>query len=160
MCENARARVRNAVEEVGGYDYYEEKRASIESGRDYIKKLNAETDAGTEKESCGILTSVTATPDAIHRPLLFLWWVFCVRAVGGNPPSGTPKTRDGPVKPLFHQFYRDFYRIRAMVGPGIFIGVDFAGVRRGKEHTPMDQYCADRGVQPLKCTLFFDKIRL
>ncbi len=26
------------------------------------------------------------------------------------------------------------------------IGVDFAGVRRGAEHTPMDQYCADRGV--------------
>lgn len=26
------------------------------------------------------------------------------------------------------------------------IGVDFAGVRRGREHTPMDQYCADRGV--------------
>ena len=26
------------------------------------------------------------------------------------------------------------------------IGVDFAGVRRGKEHTPMDQHCADRGV--------------
>lgn len=26
------------------------------------------------------------------------------------------------------------------------IGIDFAGVRRGKEHTPMDQYCADRGV--------------
>ena len=26
------------------------------------------------------------------------------------------------------------------------IGVDFAGVRRGKEHTPMDQYCADHGV--------------
>lgn len=26
------------------------------------------------------------------------------------------------------------------------IGVDFAGVRRGKEHTPMDQRCADRGV--------------
>lgn len=26
------------------------------------------------------------------------------------------------------------------------IGVDFAGVRRGKEHTPKDQYCADRGV--------------
>ena len=24
------------------------------------------------------------------------------------------------------------------------IGVDFAGVRRGKEHTPMDQYCANR----------------
>lgn len=26
------------------------------------------------------------------------------------------------------------------------IGIDFAGVRRGPEHTPMDQYCADRGV--------------
>lgn len=26
------------------------------------------------------------------------------------------------------------------------IGVDCAGVRRGKEHTPKDQYCADRGV--------------
>ena len=26
------------------------------------------------------------------------------------------------------------------------IGVDFAGVRRGKEHTPMDQHCADCGV--------------
>ncbi|OAM92393.1 Kynurenine formamidase [Pelosinus fermentans] len=26
------------------------------------------------------------------------------------------------------------------------IGIDCAGVRRGKEHTPKDQYCADRGV--------------
>ena len=26
------------------------------------------------------------------------------------------------------------------------IGVDFAGVRMGEEHTPMDQHCADRGV--------------
>lgn len=26
------------------------------------------------------------------------------------------------------------------------IGVDFAGVRNGKEHTPTDQLCADRGV--------------
>lgn len=26
------------------------------------------------------------------------------------------------------------------------IGVDFAGIRRGKEHTPIDQYCVDRGV--------------
>ena len=26
------------------------------------------------------------------------------------------------------------------------IGVDFAGVRNGKEHVPMDQYCADKGV--------------
>lgn len=26
------------------------------------------------------------------------------------------------------------------------MGVDFAGIRRGKEHTPKDQFCADRGV--------------
>ena len=26
------------------------------------------------------------------------------------------------------------------------IGIDFAGVRRGKEHTPTDQHCADKGV--------------
>ncbi len=26
------------------------------------------------------------------------------------------------------------------------IGIDFAGVRRGKEHTPKDQHCADQGV--------------
>ena len=26
------------------------------------------------------------------------------------------------------------------------IGIDFAGVRRGKEHTPTDQYCADHDV--------------
>ena len=26
------------------------------------------------------------------------------------------------------------------------IGVDFAGIRNGVEHTPKDQYCADRGV--------------
>lgn len=26
------------------------------------------------------------------------------------------------------------------------IGIDFAGVRRGREHTPKDQQCADKGV--------------
>jgi kynurenine formamidase len=26
------------------------------------------------------------------------------------------------------------------------IGVDFAGIRRGSEHTPKDQYCAEKGV--------------
>lgn len=37
--------------------------------------------------------------------------------------------------------------IDALIDKGIsIIGVDFAGVRRGKEHTPKDQYCADHGV--------------
>lgn len=37
--------------------------------------------------------------------------------------------------------------IDALLAKGIsIIDVDFAGVRRGKEHTPKDQYCADHGV--------------
>ena len=37
--------------------------------------------------------------------------------------------------------------IDALLEKGVsIIGVDFAGVRRGPEHTPTDQYCADRGI--------------
>ncbi len=37
--------------------------------------------------------------------------------------------------------------IYALIERGVsIIGIDFAGVRRGAEHTPMDQYCADRGT--------------
>lgn len=37
--------------------------------------------------------------------------------------------------------------IDALIDKGVsIIGVDFAGVRRGKEHPCKDQYCADNGV--------------
>lgn len=37
--------------------------------------------------------------------------------------------------------------IDALLDRGVsVIGVDFAGVRRGREHTPADQKCADRGT--------------
>lgn len=37
--------------------------------------------------------------------------------------------------------------IAALAEKGVsIIGIDFAGVRRGKEHTQKDQYCADRGM--------------
>ncbi len=37
--------------------------------------------------------------------------------------------------------------IDALLARGVsIIGVDCAGVRRGREHTPKDQYCADNGV--------------
>lgn len=37
--------------------------------------------------------------------------------------------------------------IEALVDKGVsIIGVDFAGIRRGKEHVPIDRYCADRGT--------------
>ena len=38
------------------------------------------------------------------------------------------------------------------------IGIDFAGVRRGKEHTPMDQHCADQGVFIVENLCNLDKI--
>lgn len=37
--------------------------------------------------------------------------------------------------------------IDALLQAGVsIIGIDFAGIRRGKEHTPADQRCADRGA--------------
>lgn len=37
--------------------------------------------------------------------------------------------------------------IEALISRGAaMIGIDAAGIRRGPEHTPMDQYCADHGV--------------
>lgn len=37
--------------------------------------------------------------------------------------------------------------IDALLSKGVsIIGIDFAGVRRGQEHIPTDQRCADRGV--------------
>ena len=37
--------------------------------------------------------------------------------------------------------------IDALIAKGIsIIGIDFAGIRRGKEHTPKDQHCADNGI--------------
>ena len=38
------------------------------------------------------------------------------------------------------------------------IGIDFAGVRRGNEHTPMDQYCADNGVFIIENLCNLDKL--
>lgn len=42
---------------------------------------------------------------------------------------------------------RDGIVFEALLDRGVsIIGIDFAGMRRGPEHTPKDQYCADRGV--------------
>lgn len=38
------------------------------------------------------------------------------------------------------------------------IGIDCAGVRRGVEHTPKDQYCADRGVFIIENLCNLDKV--
>lgn len=52
------------------------------------------------------------------------------------------------TKPYFTehpQFSKEL--IKALIGKGVsIIGIDCAGVRRGKEHTPTDQYCADHGI--------------
>jgi len=53
---------------------------------------------------------------------------------------GTPEySKDHPQ--LSHEL------IRALVEKGVsIIGIDFLGARRGSEHTPTDQYCADHGT--------------
>ena len=38
------------------------------------------------------------------------------------------------------------------------IGVDCAGIRRGKEHVPIDQYCAERGVFVIENLCNLDKV--
>jgi kynurenine formamidase len=38
------------------------------------------------------------------------------------------------------------------------IGVDFAGIRRGKEHPPKDQYCADKGTFVVENLCNLDKL--
>ena len=49
--------------------------------------------------------------------------------------------------------------IYALVERGIsIIAVDFAGIRRGKEHVPIDQYCADRGVFVIENLFHLDTV--
>ncbi|MCP4401239.1 MAG: cyclase [bacterium] len=40
------------------------------------------------------------------------------------------------------------------------IGIDFAGVRKGEEHTPKDQYCADKGVFIVENLCHLDRVLL
>ena len=49
--------------------------------------------------------------------------------------------------------------IDALLVKGVsIIGVDCAGVRNGKEHTPMDQHCADHGVFIVENLCNLDKV--
>ena len=49
--------------------------------------------------------------------------------------------------------------IDALLDKGVsIIGVDCAGVRNGKEHTPMDQHCADHGVFIVENLCNLDKV--
>ena len=93
--------------------------------------------------------------------------VFDVRGVTGRDIGIGDIELDKVQKDMFVAFYSGFAEeegygskryfrehpqlspelIEALLEKGIsIIGIDFAGVRRGKEHSPMDQYCADRGV--------------
>jgi kynurenine formamidase len=49
--------------------------------------------------------------------------------------------------------------LEALLNKGIsIIGIDFAGVRRGKEHTTMDQHCADHGIFIIENLCNLDKL--
>ena len=93
--------------------------------------------------------------------------VFDISGVEGRDIGVSYVDLDSVKKDMFVAFYAGFIEetgyggakyfkdhpqlsnelIDALLEKGVsIIGVDFAGVRRGKEHTPTDQYCADRGV--------------
>lgn len=93
--------------------------------------------------------------------------VFDVTAVTGRDISSGDVNLDAVHSDMFVAFYSGFVEQEGYGGEVYFrnhpqlseelinklldkrvsiIGVDFAGIRRGEEHTPMDQYCADRGV--------------
>ena len=65
--------------------------------------------------------------------------MFVAFASGVEHPYGTPE--------YFHSHPQLTYElIDCLLARGVaVIGLDFAGIRRGREHTPTDQYCADRG---------------
>ncbi|MDX1359100.1 MAG: cyclase family protein [Clostridia bacterium] len=49
--------------------------------------------------------------------------------------------------------------INLLIDKGIsMIGIDFAGLRRGEEHTPMDIHCADKGVFIIENLCNLDKV--
>lgn len=93
--------------------------------------------------------------------------VFDVRHVTGRDIDISDVDLDAVCRDMFVAFYTG-YTDREIYGSAAYfsqhpqlsdalidalldkhisiIGVDCAGVRRGKQHTPKDQYCADRGV--------------
>lgn len=62
--------------------------------------------------------------------------------------TGYLDTREYGTRTYFAEHPQLSYElIDALLDKGIsIIGVDFAGIRRGREHTPIDQHCADRDV--------------
>ena len=73
---------------------------------------------------------------AIHKDMFAAFYTGFIEEVGyGNETyaKGHPQLSDELIEVLLE------------MGVSI-IGLDFAGVRRGREHTPKDQYCADRGT--------------
>lgn len=93
--------------------------------------------------------------------------VFDVSGVTGRDISSEDVNLDKVHSDMFIAFYSGFVEQEGYGGKVYFtehpqlseelieklldkhisiIGVDFAGIRRGEEHTPKDQYCADRGV--------------
>lgn len=93
--------------------------------------------------------------------------VFDVSQVEGRDIGLSDVDLDCVRKDMFVAFYTGFIEKEGYGGSAYFsehpqlsddligalldkhisiIGIDFAGVRRGREHTPKDQDCADRGV--------------
>lgn len=74
--------------------------------------------------------------EKIHKDMFVIFYTGFIDKVGyGNKTYFTrhPQLSDELIEKLLEKSVS-------------MIGIDFAGVRRGKEHTPKDQYCAEKGV--------------
>lgn len=82
------------------------------------------------------ITSADIDLNAVHKGMFVAFYSSFIE----HEPYGT--------KPYFstHPQLSDELIDRLLEKDISIIGIDFAGVRRGKEHTPKDQYCANHGV--------------
>lgn len=93
---------------------------------DVLKEAQADREISLSTEA---LSELRPGDFAIFRTGAIVRWDYGTEAYFGNHPQLSRGLIDQLIE-----------RRVAM------IGIDAAGIRRGAEHTPMDQYCADRGV--------------
>lgn len=101
-----------------------------------VSKCTATAEVGTEGKTVTEIGLGDVDLDAVHEGMFVAFHTGFIEAEG----YATPK--------YFRQHPQlSFELINALLDKHIrIIGIDFAGVRNGKEHTSTDQLCADKGV--------------
>lgn len=101
---------------------------------EYIKRQGIIFDVSEVKERD--ICSTDIDMDRIRQDMFVIFYTGCLEALGyGSREYFTahPQLSEELIKKLLDK------RIS-------MIGMDCAGIRRGKEHTPTDQYCAEHNV--------------